>query len=111
MQRLSIEYGMPWAGRWEDHLGDGRWLRRAVKNTYNRLSDDDKAALKDGCERFLEPVKQPVFLAECFILDGGGRRVLWEGKYKTVLLTICAETKREALSRIDTRYHQFKEWW
>jgi hypothetical protein len=88
-------YGLtPGADSWERHPDDLKWLRRAMKNTFARLDDEDKEIIRAEYERFIEldricNLKETAgqkYMAKCYILDRFGRRVEYDGEYKMILV-------------------------
>ena len=115
---LSFNYGMEWAERWADNVDDVGWVRRAMANTFQKLSDDDKESIRDEYELFLEhdrvcdwqAMANPCFDALCYVIDGQGRRVESEGVLVTVVRELAGETKEDALLQLNTECFEFIEW-
>ena len=115
---FSFDYGMDWAGKWADKIDDMGWVRRAMENTYRKLSDEDKEIIRDKYELFLahdkfcdwQAMANPSFDALCYLIDGQGRRVESEGVLVTVVRELAGTTKEEALLQLNTDCYEFIEW-
>jgi hypothetical protein len=118
MEMLSGEYDLPWAGQWQQHLDDPKWLDRAMVNTFGRLNDADKemvAPLYEDWQWYfsnldLEAAVGLGYIAEAALLWGGGQRVLDGGQVQTVLVSLGG-TSREDAKRSLTSEYEFLRWW
>ena len=118
MAGFSAEYGMGWADKWDDHLDDPVWMKKAMAHTFAKLSDDDKKKVQedhdlwqwyfDFCD-VRELVKCEYF-ARCYILDHNGRRVSWAGEYKTICVSLVGETQCDAILQLNTDAYEFISW-
>ena len=117
MERLSAEYGMPWADSWQRHLDDPGWLRRAIVNTYKRLDETDTAKANPLVQEWLwyaanfdlEAMVSYEYTAEVYLLDRWKRRVFAEGQYRTILVSLRGRTRYQARCRLNAGY-EFVRW-
>lgn len=118
MASLSMEYKLAWVASWAEHLDDPAWLRRAMANTWARLSDADREKVRDGYEDWkwyeqrldLKYLVAPEFWAECYILDGERKRVYWDGRFVTCCRVLKGQTAEEALSKLESNSLEFVRW-
>jgi hypothetical protein len=121
MEMLSGEYDLPWAGQWQQHLDDPKWLGKAMVNTFGRLNDADQemvAPLYEDWQWYfsnldLEAAVNLGYLAEVYLLDRNGRRVVADGRFQTVLVNLEGATREEALCQLnrDRNVYGFSRWW
>jgi hypothetical protein len=121
MDLLSGEYGFDWAEKWRQNLDDPKWLGKAMVNTFDRLRDEDQELLRelyeDWCWYFsnldLEAAVNLGYLAEVYLLDRNGRRVVADGRFQTVLVNLEGATREEALCQLnrDRNVYGFSRWW
>jgi hypothetical protein len=118
MQMLSADYGMSWADQWQRNLDDPKWLDRAMKNTFGRLTEDDQELLRplyeDWCWYFanldLEAAVNLGYAAEVALLWGDGRRVVDDGQVQTVLVSLDGASREDAKRSLTSEY-EFLRWW
>ena len=118
MEMLSGEYGLAWAEKWRDHLGDPRWLDKAMDNTFDRIRDEDQELLREMYEEWLwyaanldlEVAVDLGFVAEVCLLWGDGRRVVDGGQVQTVLVSLGGASREDAKRSLTSEY-EFVRWW
>ena len=118
---LSDEYGLKWADDWWLNLDDPKWLNKAMVNTFGRLRDDDQELVRPLYEDWqwyysnfdLEAAVNLGYLAEVYLLDRNGRRVVADGRFQTVLVNLEGATREEALCQLnrDRNVYGFSRWW
>ena len=119
MALLSMEYKLGWSGSWAEHLDDPAWLRRAIYNTWDQLTDQDKERLREDFEnwKWIEQhldleylAAEPEFWALCYILDGDRQRVIGDGRFVTICRVLSGQTKEEAIAKLDGESFEFIRW-
>jgi hypothetical protein len=118
MMILSADGKMPWADQWHEHLDNPGWLKRAMVNTYQRLSEQDKAIVQSAYEEWLwyaehfdlETMAQMGYVAHVYLLDALGQRIYSDGQFKTILLELHGTSPQDALRQLDNRWYEFIGW-
>ena len=118
MEMLSGEYDLAWAGKWQQHLDDPKWLDRAMINTFGRLNEEDQemvAPLYEDWQWYfanldLEAAVKLGYVAEVALLWSDGRRVVDAGEVQTVLVELDGGSREEAKRSLTSEY-EFLRWW
>ncbi len=119
MMVLSTEHDLSWASLWQANLDNPSWLKRAMVNTFGRLTEQEKQSVQPLYEDWLwvaehfamERMVDMPHWAHVYLLDSTGQRVYAEGHFKSVLIELYGTTPAEALMGLDTRWYQFIGWW
>ena len=118
MEMLSGEYDLPWAGQWQQHLDDPKWLDKAMVNTFGRLNDADQELVRPLYEDWqwyfanldLAAAVKFRHVAEVALLWGDGRRVVDGGQVQTVLVSLDGASREDAKRSLTSEY-EFLRWW
>jgi hypothetical protein len=119
MRMLSAEYELKWAHRWEAHLDEPKWLSKAMVNTYDRLSEEDKAMVNPQYEDWLwyaanldlEQTVRLKYTALVVLVDRWGSRIIDGGEVQTILVELDGATRDEALCQLNRECYEFVRWW
>ena len=118
MEMLSGDYGMAWADQWQRNLDDPGWLDKAMKHTFERLSDADQEMVRPLHEDWqwyfanldLVAAVKLGYVAEVALLWGDGRRVVDGGQVQTVLVALDGASREDAKGSLTSEY-EFLRWW
>lgn len=113
---LALDYDFKWAAFWPERWDDWDWIKRAMKSTFDRIKDEDKAIVREEYELFLqndklfnwcEMAKPTLRIAKCFILDGCGAKVMYQDKPQFIICELRADTEAEVIKIIQSRGYEF----
>lgn len=119
MMVFSADHGLPWANHWQANLDNPGWLKRAMVNTFGRLTEQEKETVQLFYEDWLwyaehfdlEPLVRLPHWAQVYLLNSTGQRIHSQGHFQSVLVELHGVTPKEALQQLDTQWYQFRGWW
>jgi len=106
---LTLDYDFKWAHVWPERWEDWDWIKRAMKATFDRLKDNDKAVVQKEYESFLqndkfcdwhEMAKPALRIVKC--------KVTSSSRPISIICELRADTEAEAIELIQSRGYEFE---